>query len=307
MLEANAGNGANQRGTYEFVKLLARPNDSAPGLKKWAPNSFKVQPDSLFSTLIPDSVDKYQDPMSWNSNFTNSTGKKAGGLNRRGSITQRFNMAAAAEEKDWCRSNKIEPSIHVPHDTNDLFEPLKSSSKRTHNRLSDPIATVKQRLRGAAYFNGKRDYRKLFRYYDKDNSGLINLPEFVSLMRKDGRVTAAKMSKVTLHEIFALVDSDSSGEVSHQEFEAWLTAKEQITEHQGDKHIHKKAYAKKTTFDRLSSPDSKTGIARRIYEQEMENKSKPGEHLHSPVNVAQARTGMSRIVFCWTAMEHEHD
>ena len=64
---------------------------------------------------------------------------------------------------------------------------------------------------------------RLFRYYDRDNSGHISLNEFISLMRRDGRATRFQMSNVILQEIFTEhVDSDRSGEVSHDEFADWL-------------------------------------------------------------------------------------
>ena len=54
--------------------------------------------------------------------------------------------------------------------------------------------------------------------------------EFVSLMRRDGRIKPRDMSDRVLGEIFREVDRDHSGEVSHEEFELWITAPQVLDE-----------------------------------------------------------------------------
>ena len=48
---------------------------------------------------------------------------------------------------------------------------------------------LKKKLRAAAYNNGKLDWDRLFKHYDKDNSGAIDFTEFRGMVRKDGKTT----------------------------------------------------------------------------------------------------------------------
>ena len=59
---------------------------------------------------------------------------------------------------------------------------------RSEQRQSDNIAMIKYRLRAASYHLGRMDFARLFRYYDRDNSGVIDKDEFISLMRRDGKI-----------------------------------------------------------------------------------------------------------------------
>ena len=70
---------------------------------------------------------------------------------------------------------------------------------------------------------GGLNFPKLFRYYDRDNSGLINVKEFISLMRRDAKLTPNQMDDDQLASIFQCsVDADDSGEVSFNEFVEWV-------------------------------------------------------------------------------------
>jgi Ca2+-binding EF-hand superfamily protein len=269
MLEANCGSGADQRAGYDLVKLLSRARSAETNngytTEKWNAN----EPDSsLFSNIEPLAIrSEYKDPVVWNSKsyedgvqYSNTS--KRSPVNRRGSITQRF--ASITSENGWNRSMKVPLPEAVPSGCNDLNSSTRVSRQATADRLANPIAMVKQRLRGAAYFNGRQDWRKLFRYYDRDNSGAISQSEFISLMRRDGRVTKYKMSDAMLTEIFTQrVDADGSSEVSHKEFVDWVTQDEAI---QFKAKKKKQFFASKETFQRLSSPESFTGVTRRAYE-----------------------------------------
>ena len=50
------------------------------------------------------------------------------------------------------------------------------------------------KLRAAAYTSGGVDYGKLFRHYDRDNSGLIDFREFCSLLRRDAKLSKKDVS-----------------------------------------------------------------------------------------------------------------
>ena len=83
---------------------------------------------------------------------------------------------------------------------------------RSEQRQSDNIAMIKYRLRAASYHLGRMDFARLFRYYDRDNSGVIDKDEFISLMRRDGKIPPKKMSNAILEKLFdTKLDTDGGG------------------------------------------------------------------------------------------------
>ena len=107
----------------------------------------------------------------------------------------------------------------------------RSSVRAAKKRQSSTIAMIKNRLRAAAYHLGKMDFAKLFKYYDRDNSGHIDCKEFMSLIRRDGKIPPSKLSHVQLENIFAAeVDKDGNGEVTHKEFVQWILDDEYFDE-----------------------------------------------------------------------------
>jgi hypothetical protein len=65
--------------------------------------------------------------------------------------------------------------------------------------------------RGGGGSDGGPDYEKLFRHYDRDNSGALGWPEFRALVRKDGRVPERLVSERQLRLLFDMLDLDQSG------------------------------------------------------------------------------------------------
>merc|ERR1719390_429705 len=55
-------------------------------------------------------------------------------------------------------------------------------------------ALMKKRLRAAAYNNGRLDWERLFKFYDRDNSGQIDFSEFKNMVRKDAKITSNECS-----------------------------------------------------------------------------------------------------------------
>lgn len=61
------------------------------------------------------------------------------------------------------------------------------------------------KFRAASYTLGRQDYAKLFRFYDRDNSGLMEYEEFRRGMRVDGQVTLNDMPDRLLRDMFDMV------------------------------------------------------------------------------------------------------
>ena len=99
----------------------------------------------------------------------------------------------------------------------------RASVSASKKRQGSNIAMIKNRLRGASYHLGKMDFARLFRYYDRDNSGQIDRKEFISLVRRDGKIPPAKLSDLKLEKMFdTKLDLDGTGDVSHAEFVEWI-------------------------------------------------------------------------------------
>ena len=102
---------------------------------------------------------------------------------------------------------------------------LKKGGRRRRARLAT-IAKVKRKMRAAAYTVGGVDYAKLFRHYDRDNSGSLELDEFMSAIRRDAKIPKKDVSDRDLEAVFAAVDDDGGGSVDIDEFVAWLEAED---------------------------------------------------------------------------------
>ena len=79
------------------------------------------------------------------------------------------------------------------------------------------LLQIKQKLRAVSYAMGGQDPSKLFKLYDRDNSGELDGSEFASAIRKGGHVNAAMMANADLDRLFTCVDIDGSGNVSIDE------------------------------------------------------------------------------------------
>ena len=87
---------------------------------------------------------------------------------------------------------------------------------------SELVRKVKSKLRAAAYTSGGVDYAKLFKHYDRDNSGSLEFDEFRSALRRDAKIKVTDVSDLDLREVFNTVDEDGGGEVEIDEFVEWL-------------------------------------------------------------------------------------
>ena len=75
------------------------------------------------------------------------------------------------------------------------------------------------------YTSNGMDFQKLFGFYDRDNSGSLELPEFISAIRRDAKMSPQEVSDEELKDMFDSVDDDGGGEVEIDEFVAWLNSK----------------------------------------------------------------------------------
>ena len=81
---------------------------------------------------------------------------------------------------------------------------------------------IKHKLKAAAYGSKGINWKRLFRFYDRDNSGTLQFNEFKNAVRKDGKMTKQVLSDRDLRFLFKRVDRDGGGEIDINEFSKWL-------------------------------------------------------------------------------------
>eukprot|EP00750_Incisomonas_marina_P012786 INCI17160.10.p1 GENE.INCI17160.10~~INCI17160.10.p1 ORF type:complete len:1189 (+),score=247.68 INCI17160.10:491-3568(+) len=81
---------------------------------------------------------------------------------------------------------------------------------------------LRMKLRNAAFFVNGVDIEKLFRHYDLDNNGILDVDEFTQALRKDCDMSEDEVSQEEIQKLFDSIDIDLSGEVDAAEFRAWL-------------------------------------------------------------------------------------
>ena len=185
MLEGNCGSGASSRASHDLVALLASSRPERTSSRDYM-GAARMHGNKVQQEFVPRMLaeDPYEDPILWDSKLGHvdpARKVKISALNRRGSITMRF--ADDSRERGWNRSTKVAApaavpeTIDAPMDRSQSRRSRRQSQRTTAGRLLHPIYTVKQRLIGASYRNGRRDFKHLFKFYDRDNSGMISEEE----------------------------------------------------------------------------------------------------------------------------------
>ena len=87
---------------------------------------------------------------------------------------------------------------------------------------SEIVLAIHQKLQAASYTAGGRDFAKLFRQLDRDNSGAISADELRRCIRRELRVPVPLISDKEIAALFAMLDADESGEVELAELTDFL-------------------------------------------------------------------------------------
>ena len=103
------------------------------------------------------------------------------------------------------------PSVIAPH-----TPPVVTTPTDERERL------IRQKLRANAYGPRGINWKRLFRFYDRDNSGALQYNEFKNAVRKDGKMTKNQLSDNDLLFLFRRVDRDGGGSIEIEEFSKWL-------------------------------------------------------------------------------------
>ena len=94
----------------------------------------------------------------------------------------------------------------------------KASALTLNTRQKALVEKLRSNLHAHSYGTSSgQDPRSLFKKYDRNKDGAIDLREFKDAVRKGGQITARKMTDNEVRDIFQMVDTDDSGSLSVDE------------------------------------------------------------------------------------------
>ena len=96
--------------------------------------------------------------------------------------------------------------------------------ERLIGKLGTHLEMLRRRFGSAAYSMGRKDFSKLFRHYDRDNTGFLDLAQFRAACRKDGHVKASDVGDREIRCLYHLIDLDQDGQVGQADWGHFLGA-----------------------------------------------------------------------------------
>jgi len=127
----------------------------------------------------------------------------------------------------------VQEAIGLLEDENRGATPVKRKQANAEKKFKKQVALVRQRLRFAALYNGRVQWKKLFRHYCKRKSGQINFDEFRTVVRKDAKVGADLVSEHILRKLFNHIDSHGQGYIDCSHFITWARNRDSEAEEAG--------------------------------------------------------------------------
>ncbi len=91
-------------------------------------------------------------------------------------------------------------------------------------KLGDKLEALRRRFDSAAYSYGRKDFSKLFRHYDRDNSGFLDLAQFRAACRKDGHVKIGDVGEREIRCLYYLIDLDGDGQIGEADWLSFMGA-----------------------------------------------------------------------------------
>jgi Ca2+-binding EF-hand superfamily protein len=111
------------------------------------------------------------------------------------------------------------------------------TSTRYGDKISPPNSLIKRltaaetrqvrsKLKAAAYGMNGVDWHKLFRHYDRNNCGELDLHEFKRALRGDAKISVSTLPNSQVQHLFNSIDLDSGGTIDVEEFITWVEAED---------------------------------------------------------------------------------
>lgn len=89
---------------------------------------------------------------------------------------------------------------------------------------------VRSKLKAAAYGMKGVNWHKLFRHYDRDNTGELGFVEFKRAIRGDAKISVSTLPNSQVRHLFNSIDLDSGGTIDVEEFIEWVETEDNETE-----------------------------------------------------------------------------
>ena len=96
------------------------------------------------------------------------------------------------------------------------------------------IKQVRNKLKAAAYSMGGVDWHRLFKHYDRTNSGELNLMQFKRALRGDAKITVSILPDNHVRHLFNTIDLDGGGTIDVDEFISWVDGGDDDEKEAGD-------------------------------------------------------------------------
>jgi Ca2+-binding EF-hand superfamily protein/pSer/pThr/pTyr-binding forkhead associated (FHA) protein len=103
-----------------------------------------------------------------------------------------------------------------------------------HVVFEGKLKRLRKKFQELSYSIGGQDYEKLFRHYDRSNSGALTADDFRRAVRKDVGMREAEVTDADLQDMFDHVDRDRNGYISLNDFAELLSAEMAPVSH--DRH-----------------------------------------------------------------------
>ena len=87
---------------------------------------------------------------------------------------------------------------------------------------AEKLRQARSKLRAHSYGQSGQDPRRLYRHFDRDNSGQLEFAEFKAAVRKLGRISAREISDEYLRRLFDSLGQDRTGKVGVEELTAFV-------------------------------------------------------------------------------------
>ena len=86
---------------------------------------------------------------------------------------------------------------------------------------------MRVKLKVLSYSSTGQDPTALFRHYDRDNSGELDMAEFTQAVRKGGKLTKNDITDGELRQLFRAIDEDGGGTISIDEMTEFVWGREE--------------------------------------------------------------------------------
>ena len=129
-------------------------------------------------------------------------------------------MARLQMQAAQSRPKAVQPSRSLVKSRGSIRSSIDPSAALERHKQLEQLDRLKARIRATSYGLGGMDWNAVFRRYDADHSGELDVDEFVAALKTVA--SSACLNEDDLRQLFERVDIDGSGLVDAAEFTAFM-------------------------------------------------------------------------------------